>query len=92
MLSERLVYFRKKNKLTQNDVAYRLNVVRSTYTNWEAGRSEPDVSTLIKLSDIYNVSLDNLVGFIHNQLTLSCCFYFKTVNSGFKWRINQLTI
>ncbi|MED3152615.1 helix-turn-helix transcriptional regulator, partial [Bacillus thuringiensis] len=37
MLSERLVYFRKKNKLTQNDVAYRLNVVRSTYTNWEAG-------------------------------------------------------
>lgn len=62
MLSERLVYFRKKNKLTQNDVAYRLNVVRSTYTNWEAGRSEPDVSTLIKLSDIYNVSLDNLVG------------------------------
>lgn len=39
-----------------------MNVVRSTYTNWEAGRSEPDVSTLIKLSDIYNVSLDNLVG------------------------------
>ncbi|MEC2943412.1 helix-turn-helix transcriptional regulator [Bacillus cereus] len=62
MLNERLVYFRKKNKLTQNDVAHHLNVVRSTYTNWEAGRSEPDVSTLIKLSDLYNISLDNLVG------------------------------
>lgn len=62
MLGERLVYFRKKHKLTQNDVAYRLNVVRSTYTNWEAGRTEPDISTLIKISDLYNISLDNLVG------------------------------
>ncbi|PEU20322.1 helix-turn-helix domain-containing protein [Bacillus sp. AFS014408] len=62
MLSERLVYFRKKNKLTQNDVAYHLNVVRSTYTNWESGRSEPDVATLIRICDLYNISLDNLVG------------------------------
>ena len=62
MLSERLVYFRKKNKLTQNDVAYHLNVVRSTYTNWEAGRSEPDIATLIKICDLYNISIDNLVG------------------------------
>ncbi|MCQ6367050.1 helix-turn-helix domain-containing protein, partial [Bacillus cereus] len=62
MLSERQVYFRKKNKLTQNDFAYSFNDVSSTNTNWEAGRSEPDVSTLIKHSDIYNVSLDNLVG------------------------------
>lgn len=62
LLGERLVYFRKKHKLTQNEVAYRLNVVRSTYTNWEAGRSEPDVSMLIKISNLYNVSLDNLVG------------------------------
>ncbi|MRB61826.1 helix-turn-helix domain-containing protein, partial [Bacillus thuringiensis] len=52
MLNERLVYFRKKNKLTQNDVAHYLNVVRSTYTNWEAGRSEPDISTLIKIADL----------------------------------------
>lgn len=56
------MYLRKKQGLTQNDIAYRLNVARSTYTNWEAGRAEPDLNTLIEIANIYNVSLDNLVG------------------------------
>lgn len=62
LLGERLVYFRKKQGFTQNDVAHHLNVARTTYTNWEANRAEPDISTLIKISDLYNISLDNLVG------------------------------
>ncbi|MDR4986168.1 helix-turn-helix transcriptional regulator [Bacillus cereus] len=62
MLGERLIYFRKKQGLSQNDVAIYLNVARSTYTNWEGNRAEPDLSTLIKISDLYNISLDNLVG------------------------------
>lgn len=56
------MHFRKKQRLTQNDVAYHLNVARSTYTNWEADRAEPDLETLIEIANFYNVSLDNLVG------------------------------
>lgn len=62
MLEEQLIHLRKKQGFTQNDIAYRLNVARSTYTNWEAGRAEPDLKTLIDIANIYNVSLDNLVG------------------------------
>ncbi|HHB3507868.1 TPA: helix-turn-helix domain-containing protein [Bacillus cereus] len=62
MLGEQLVYLRKKQRFTQTDIANRLNVARSTYTNWEAGRAEPDLKTLIEIANIYNVSLDNLVG------------------------------
>ncbi|OIX11392.1 helix-turn-helix domain-containing protein [Bacillus thuringiensis] len=62
MLGEQLIYLRKKQGLTQNDIAYQLNVARSTYTNWEAGRAEPDLNTLIEIANIYNISLDNLVG------------------------------
>ncbi|PFM44309.1 transcriptional regulator [Bacillus cereus] len=61
-LGERLLYFRKMRKLRQEDVAHHLNVARATYTNWEADRAEPDISTLIKISDLYNISIDNLVG------------------------------
>ncbi|HDR3493907.1 MULTISPECIES: helix-turn-helix domain-containing protein [Bacillus cereus group] len=62
MLGKRLIYLRKKQGYTQTDVAHHLNVARTTYTNWEAERAEPDISTLIKISDLYNVSIDNLVG------------------------------
>ncbi|MEB9422705.1 helix-turn-helix transcriptional regulator [Bacillus cereus] len=62
MLGEQLIHLRKKQGFTQNDIAHRLNVARSTYTNWEAGRAEPDLKTLIEIANIYNVSLDNLVG------------------------------
>lgn len=62
MIGKQLVYFRKKQGFSQEDIAHRLNVARSTYTNWEKDRSEPDISTMIRICDIYHISLDNLVG------------------------------
>ena len=42
MLNEKIVYYRKKNMLTQEELAYQLNVSRQTVTKWETGtiRSE----------------------------------------------------
>lgn len=61
-VGEHLMYFRKKRGLTQYEIASYLNVARPTYTNWEANRTEPDLSTLIKISDYLGISLDTLVG------------------------------
>ncbi|WP_044782857.1 MULTISPECIES: helix-turn-helix domain-containing protein [Bacillus cereus group] len=61
-VGERLIHFRKKRGLTQYDIAGYLNVARPTYTNWEANRAEPDLSTLIKISEYLGISLDTLVG------------------------------
>ena len=47
---------------TQEDVAKRAGVARSTYANWENGKREPDFETSEKLADIFEVSVDYLRG------------------------------
>ena len=48
-------------KLTQEQVAAALGVSRQTISNWETGKTYPDIVSVIKLSDLYEVSLDHLL-------------------------------
>ena len=52
---------RKSCCLTQKQVATMLNVVESCYANWEQGRTEPNIDMLRKLSQIFNISLDEII-------------------------------
>ena len=52
---------RLKIELTQEQVAEELGVSRQTVSNWETGKSYPDIVSVIKMSDLYNVSLDYLL-------------------------------
>lgn len=52
---------RKACFLTQKQVAEALSVVESCYANWEQGRTEPNIEMLRSLSEIFNVSLDDLI-------------------------------
>lgn len=54
--------YRKKQKLTQVDMAELLHVTRQTYINYENGTYEPNFDTLIRLSKILNTSIDCLLG------------------------------
>lgn len=56
-----LIGLRLEKGLTQNEIAKRLGVSRSAYTYYETGRSEPSISSLIKLSDFYEVSIDEII-------------------------------
>lgn len=53
---------RKELRLRQSDVANMLNIDRSTISKWETGNAFPDISLLPKLADLYNVSIDYLLG------------------------------
>lgn len=53
---------RIKNNLTQTQVANKINISQRAYSFYETGQREPNIDTLIKLADIYNTSLDILVG------------------------------
>lgn len=61
MFSKILKEKRKELNLTQQEVANELNVTRQTVSNWEVGKSYPDIPTLIELSNFYDVSLDYLL-------------------------------
>lgn len=53
---------RKLNGLSKADVAKKLQLPYMTYNNYEVGRNEPNLSTLIKLADFYNITIDYLIG------------------------------
>lgn len=60
--AERLKTARKNKLYTQIEVAEELKIPRSTLANYEAGRTEPDIETLAKLIDFYEVSADWVLG------------------------------
>ena len=53
---------RKKNNLTQEQLAEKLNVTRQTISKWECNETSPSLEDAGKLASIFNVSLDELVG------------------------------
>lgn len=52
---------RKKLKLTQAEVANQLYITRQTISNWEQGKSYPDLDMLVKISNVYQISIDSLL-------------------------------
>lgn len=60
----RLKELRKNKNITQLELAKHLNIAESTYCCYEKGINEPNIETLIKLANYYNVSVDYLIG--HN--------------------------
>lgn len=58
----KLKELRKIEKLNQSDIAKKLGIPLMTYNNYENEKTEPNIDTLIKLADFYNVTLDYLVG------------------------------
>lgn len=62
MLSKNLKIFRERKGLTQENVAEALNVVRQTISKWEKGISVPDADMLIRLAEVLDVSVSELIG------------------------------
>lgn len=60
-LGKNIIKIRKENKLTQDDFAKKYFVTRQTVSNWENSKSYPDLETLVKISDDFNISLDMLL-------------------------------
>jgi transcriptional regulator with XRE-family HTH domain len=61
LFCEKLKTYRTEHGLTQDDVAASLYVSRQTISKWENGVNEPDIHTILRLSDIYSVTLDDLL-------------------------------
>ncbi len=60
-IGNRLKNARKKIGMTQEQVAEKIGVSRQTISNWENNKSYPDIVSVISLSDLYSVSLDELL-------------------------------
>ena len=57
-LAENISYLRKKKSLTQEQLSDILLVTRSTISKWESGTYEPEINSLKRLSEAFNISID----------------------------------
>lgn len=62
IFGKRLREVRKSKKITQQELADRLGIKRNTYSDWENGKTEPTFEILVKLADLFDISLDWLFG------------------------------
>lgn len=53
--------YRSELKLSQEELAQKIYVTRQTVSNWENGKSYPDIHSLLMLSTLFNISLDQLI-------------------------------
>lgn len=60
-ISEKIKLLRTDNNLTQSELAKKLNVSSQAVSNWERGKGYPDISNIIVISDLFKVSLDELI-------------------------------
>lgn len=67
-IGKKLKDARMKTGLTQEDVASSIHVSRQTISNWETQKSYPDIISVVLLSDLYDISLDELLKGDHHML------------------------
>ncbi|WP_270526539.1 helix-turn-helix transcriptional regulator [Longibaculum muris] len=60
-LQENLIRLRKQKGLSQEELAYQLGISRQSVSKWESGTSVPELERLVEISELYGVSLDELV-------------------------------
>ncbi len=60
-IGKHINHLRKENNLSQDDLAERIYVSRQTISNWETGKSYPDVNSLLLISELFCISIDQLV-------------------------------
>lgn len=60
-IGKKLKDARTHSGFTQEKAAEEINVSRQTISNWENEKSYPDIISVIKLSDLYSISLDDLL-------------------------------
>ena len=82
-IEENIINLRKQNKMTQEELAERLFVSRTSISKWEKGDRVPDVNALIKLADVFNIGTDELLGRNYERASQTGAWFDETANSFF---------
>lgn len=83
----RLKELRKQRKLSQRDVAKRLNVTRGAVSRYECNTNMPSTDILIDLAVLYNTSLDYMMGLDHRP-----CFYLDDLTESQQQTVLDMVI
>jgi len=79
---------RLKHNLSQEELAIKLNISRQSVSKWELEKGYPNIETLITLSDLFNISIDELIkgdNFLRNKLIKEGKMGELKMTDRFKW-------
>lgn len=66
-ISNNITFYRKKMKLTQEELANKINVKKTSVSSWERKANSPDIETLYELCKLFNISLEEMYGVSDNN-------------------------
>ena len=61
IVSHSIKKLREEKGMTQDELAEKLNVTRQAVSNWETGKTQPDIETLTRLAEIFDVSVERII-------------------------------
>ena len=61
IVSSSIKKLREEKGMTQDELAEKLNVTRQAVSNWETGKTQPDIETLTRLAEIFDVSVERII-------------------------------
>ena len=61
IVSNSIKKLREERGMTQDELAEKLNVTRQAVSNWETGRTQPDIETLTRLAEVFDVSVERII-------------------------------
>ena len=61
IVSSSIKKLREERGMTQDELAEKLNVTRQAVSNWETGKTQPDIETLTRLAEIFDVSVERII-------------------------------
>lgn len=79
-LQNAILEIRRKNGLTQEDLAEKLFVTRQAVSRWENGETTPTIDTLKTISELFKIDANNLLGLAETPFCQSCAMPLKSIN------------
>ena len=70
MVGKNIKSYREQKNITQDELAEKLCVTRQAVSNWECGKTEPDIDTLHKIADVLEVNIEELIYGTKRQITI----------------------
>lgn len=61
MVGENIKKIRVEKRMTQEELAEKLSVTRQAISNYETGKTQPDIETLNKIASIFEVSIEEVI-------------------------------
>ena len=70
-IGKRIQTFRKQKGMSQQDLSDYLGITRQAISKWELDQTLPDLETLVKMAELFEISLNELIGVEENSKSIS---------------------